>query len=1006
MAIIPALMSAFTPKKVKESPPPAAGKETPLDTWRKVTKSSKWQELPTEEKQRLRADFLNKFANDPDDVKAGLTIATAFDREEIFNLPEFRQADEDKKVKYLLGHEYAKWGNKGDSALNRAKAELYLYNMSATQAGMKRPVLAAGQVGARIGLGDKEQVDEAVSANENVAARNPSRAFSGEVLSNIATIPATGAVGAAAAKLPLLSKIPAAFENLPLLAKVLGTGTLVGAETVLTSPVDVRGGTPEEKEKSFIQEKQQQFVTGGVLGAGGALITSPPAVDLFKRTGRWVRGAFSESGRYANLGDDIIREARTRFTDIPKETLVRQAQDLADKARVMAPEEAAVKLPELLSSNEFGRTLLDMQAGAPVPDLQNFLVDNFAAKAAAKGSAISAPAVDTSTLSGRFFNTYVLPKRVMQKEATEGAIKQVEKEFTDSATRLYKTLEPQNVELTKTQLRNRTLDFLKRPDVQAQRRTLESNPAIQNILYTPKGSKIKSKLTAKNLQEYIQQSFEALEGVGGTQVKDFVDDVLRPSLGEAGSKAVDDVYDNYLKLSTQKAQNIALIKEAGKRAIKEISEKNPLIGTLSNTVNEAEIPTETISLFTGGKVLPKHVAELNPDDVKAVSGLVLADISDRFSKAKTSREKVEALAGFFEDYSNSKDAVFALVSKDKDTAKAVDGLFKIAEGLDKQLKNASASLTAQGGEIAKGLTRETTNVSSLTITQADRWLDRLRNKTFRVLRESSVDPQKTLKLLESSRNIGQSSLDYKEIWRESQGLSNILRSTVGTGGNEVVAGEIPPEQEPSLQVPSPKEVPAEVLPPSVDINEAYSTLGIPNNLKQVVLDMAGIESTFGQNLDNPRSSATGVWQFMPKTWEAVTKPEYVDAKGKTRPGLDIEAKLGRTLDINNPQDQFIAASMLAKANYDVLKRNNLEPTAQNIYVMHKFGETTGVKLLRNPSALARDLVPSIVPEQNSEVFEGNPTAKQVTDRVKRMFNTGKKQAPDKRVELQTSLSIT
>jgi hypothetical protein len=169
------------------------------------------------------------------------------------------------------------------------------------------------------------------------------------------------------------------------------------------------------------------------------------------------------------------------------------------------------------------------------------------------------------------------------------------------------------------------------------------------------------------------------------------------------------------------------------------------------------------------------------------------------------------------------------------------------------------------------------------------------------------------------------------------------------------------------------------------VDDDISALGIPSGLKQHAIDIAGVESTWGANTKNSKSSASGAFQFINETWNSVASK--------------VEPTLGRKLDRNNLQDNVIAATWLAKYNTDKLKAAGQKITPQNLYVMHAFGETDGLKLLRNPNAIARDLVPAAVVEGHPSFFKGAVTAQDVINKAKTEFNKKRQELPDRRAEL-------
>lgn len=999
------------PKAKKSTEKP---KETsPLDKWYKATQNPIWKDLPQEKKQELRNEFISRFEDSPEDVKTAVSLATIDNENDLFFSKEFEQADDGLKKKYIQAWQKANEGISGKKANLMADAMLNKYYRQGGIAGVARYPLGIGQTIANLGVAPGA-LDEAVSLNEQLAARNPDVATAAEIGTNVA-----GAVIAAPTKL-LAKTAPAVASKLPSVGSVLSsagkwiaktpylrnllpaaaTGVAVGLETAVTSPVNVVGGTPEERQDFYTTEKLRQAATGAVLGGGLKIATSPPVREMAVKSGRWLGAFGSEGKKFSDIADDIISTTQKEYPNLATEDIISQAQDLAKKISKIPSDEAGVKIPEILNTNEFGKTLSRMQGDAPIPNLQVFIADNFGVGAKGTAGKIKATTPDTATLSKKFFDRYVLPKKAVGKVQGAAKIKEIEDEFTATANKLYDTLKPENIGLTKTQLANRTKDFLNRPDIQPQSVTVRSNPAIANILDVPKkGKKIKTRLTAKDLQEYIQQSFETLDnvgGTGGTQIKAFVDDVLRPALGENAGKLVDDVYAQYLQMSAQKKLQTEAISLANSRALKEIEAKNPIIGTIAKTINEAEIPTKVLDNIKSGKVVPKHIQELDPEDLPPIKALVLSDINNIFKNADTDVELNNALADFYQGYVKNTEALNtlrSLVKNDKNVASNINKLVKLTSGAQKQLTNLQSKVKegSAAEAVGKGLTREFTQLGTLTISQGSRLIDSLQRQTRRILRESSIDPIKTLRLLKESERIGKGSVDYVDIWKNSQGIPATLKGTLGTGGNEVEAGDVTPvtqtEQPPSMSM---EELRNEYLQPTEDLTNPKENVTLEDELlkanihpafEKFVYDVAGIESNFNPDTDlkNPDSSARGPFQIIDSTWEDVTQR------------LGLEERLGRKLSRDNIQDNVLVAAALAENNRQELKKAGVTPSASNLYVAHAWGVAGAKKLFRyaNKGVAIEDIMPMDAIDGHPLFAKPGMTVDEVLFNTKKYFNDRK-----------------
>ena len=938
--------------------------ENPLELWRQATSNPKWKTLPENEKKALRESFLSKYKDAPEDVRVGLMVTSASSIDEIFNLPEFEQTDDDTKKKYLKGYIYASKGSIGKGLDILSEGALKKYKATAYMAGARRYTLGAKQIYQRTisPFSTKEDIaktQEEIAANERIAQRSPGRALAGEVTMNVAAplalaraAPAAATAAIAARTAPLVSKI----AKLPWLAK-LGLGaTAVGTETAITSPVEIKGGTEEEQSSAFWREKSSQFGVG-TLTAG--LVQTPfvPAIrQRVGETGRWLYGFVSEGGRRGDIADDVLRRVKDRFPDLSEKEITKQLTSLSSQVKKIKDTEAATKIPELLGKNEVGLTLQTMQGENPIPDLKSFIVDNFSQKAVKEASKLKAEKPAIENISSSFWNKYIKPNVVKTKTETDEAIENIKKTFTNDATRLYRTLTPEKVDITKAQLRNRTLDFLKRSDIQAQRVTLKSNPAIKNILDKPKDKGVPVRLTAKDLQEYIQQSFESLDGVGGNQTKAFVDDVLRPALGKENSALVDKVYESYLQMSAAKTAAETTVKAEGARALQAISARNPLIGAIAKTKNEnaAEVPKTVIELFRNKKVLPAHIDELAPEEVSSIGALVLSDISDKFNKAVLPEDKINVLGEFLQGYGGeSKDAMLRMFSKDKEASTILQKLYSLAEGADLRARNVlPAAEQGTGGALFKTVTAEASQARSLSISNLVNIVQSIQRKTRKLLLESSIDKQEVLKLLSKTKDIQEGRIAYKDLWNKGQGIRGYidrgLKGTLETGGTSVVAGEEQP-----VQPPAPEQAPPtrENLTNAVDsgtIEETLSSVNINPKFVQVVYDIAGIESNFNPDTDlkNPNSSAQGPFQITEGTWDYITKSQVTKEDGTKVAGLGLETALGRPLDKNSTADHALVAAAYMRKNYEGLTEAGIKGTESNLYVAHAWGLNGAKKLFK------------------------------------------------------------
>ena len=123
--------------------------------------------------------------------------------------------------------------------------------------------------------------------------------------------------------------------------------------------------------------------------------------------------------------------------------------------------------------------------------------------------------------------------------------------------------------------------------------------------------------------------------------------------------------------------------------------------------------------------------------------------------------------------------------------------------------------------------------------------------------------------------------------------------------------------------------------------------------KGLLEELASIESEGGRNLVNPKSSARGPFQFM-----EYTGPEF---------GLMTEAD---RMDIAKSTD---AAARLTIRNKQTLeKKLGRTVSGGELYLAHQQGADGAAKLLKNPNALARDVVGGKDPASKIRLNGGDP----------------------------------
>lgn len=158
--------------------------------------------------------------------------------------------------------------------------------------------------------------------------------------------------------------------------------------------------------------------------------------------------------------------------------------------------------------------------------------------------------------------------------------------------------------------------------------------------------------------------------------------------------------------------------------------------------------------------------------------------------------------------------------------------------------------------------------------------------------------------------------------------------------NEDITEEIIPEKSNSIDQLSNDEL-LKILesyeqPRSNDVQEIIKNTSLQNNLNpNLALKIAQVESNFNPVAKNPKSTASGLFQFTNGTWR-----DLVKRYGKEY-GIELKDK-------NNPQANTQLATLFIKENADNLKSYlKREPTGGEVYASHVLGLNGAKKLINN-----------------------------------------------------------
>lgn len=151
---------------------------------------------------------------------------------------------------------------------------------------------------------------------------------------------------------------------------------------------------------------------------------------------------------------------------------------------------------------------------------------------------------------------------------------------------------------------------------------------------------------------------------------------------------------------------------------------------------------------------------------------------------------------------------------------------------------------------------------------------------------------------------------------------------------------------------------------------AVGSIGVggPSSVETVVNRIIGAESGGNPNAQNPKSSASGVGQFLDSTWVKTVRTHRPDiAEGRTDAEL-IALKTDRALGKE-------MTTRLTEENAQVLARQGLPATATNIYLTHFAGQGGGPAIIKaSPDTPISEILSDDAIRANPEVLGGGATA--------------------------------
>lgn len=165
------------------------------------------------------------------------------------------------------------------------------------------------------------------------------------------------------------------------------------------------------------------------------------------------------------------------------------------------------------------------------------------------------------------------------------------------------------------------------------------------------------------------------------------------------------------------------------------------------------------------------------------------------------------------------------------------------------------------------------------------------------------------------------------------------------------------------------------------ISEASYKTGIDEDF---LVKTAFIESRLNPRAINPKTGASGLFQFLPSTWKRMVQ-KYGEI-------FNISEK-----DIMNPAANATMAALLAKEHAEAIKSVkeklgiNSEVSSHELYLAHLLGQGKALRIIKdfyiNPQAQILDYVNQNIIEMNKPIFQGVRTVEDLMKKLERKFAT-------------------
>lgn len=751
------------------------------------------------------------------------------------------------------------------------------------------------------------------------------------------------------------------------LSRQVGTG-------VASAPVSITAAAPGEDIK---EHTRKQAEMSAIVGAGantiGEAAFSPTARNFVSRIGSWFNREKDVGARLA--GD--VRKANPNMTPEQVQQELQQAQ-----TNVQASPPGQTTFTGAQSGNEQFR---DMQANVPGTNYTGEIYKQFENPSAPLTAPIEAQA-STKELpnASEYIATKIQPQvKAEFKVAQKNAVDSLTQAKTDFGNKIFADARDSGVlkeplGQSKNQFTNELGDMIK------------ANPDLQKSgLFTIKNGKVTSSVGSIS---------RALKGTNGP-AKLTVDDatrMLREMSGDLDSnnaeviKPIMSFVEN--KLSGSQSEGVAKLRQTYAEFNKTIDETTDLTKQQFNAAAsfEQRFAKQPVmkALHSGGQsgsAVGKAIrGELPDTEIPAIrkdkilhqttKAAVAADMMDTLAPQNLGGKSTSLDLGKFADTYGSETAannVRKLFDGDKEFLDNFEQLRQNAIQANKVAGSVRVAPAADAGEnlknIAAGAIAQTTGARGQLATAAAGPLAILQKRSAQLLRDSITDKTKAGAILDAAIKAQKGRIRYTDLYDKyvapGVGLAATQSGKAITEPNEPDSFEPQDLTKGSKSGTITKVDPLayrgtmtgaatrlnELTPKSDDVDLkktarnvaaagamalATTTPAAKSSIPDLTPKQAkyaaavtGVESNFGKN--KGKGSPTG---------PQGTGQFYSPAKH------EVEARLGRKIDLNNDKDSLLAIATYADINKERLTKMGVKPTDADLYAAHMLGAGTFKKL--------------------------------------------------------------